>query len=277
MPAGARGFEIPRISPGGERVAVTIREEDSDVWVVEPGRGTFTRITYEAGEDHSVEWTPDGRRVTYSSTREGRSRVMTKAADGSGPEEQLFVTDQHTHLGGWIAGGRVLLTGGRSASTRGDLYSVSVGEGRPPQGYLQLPFNEQDPRPSPDGRWVAYRSDESGRDDVYVQAFPGPGARTQVSSSGGGEPVWARNGRELFYRHGDTMMVVAIQAGSTFRATPPRVLFVGQYARVNWGQSNYDVSLDGRRFLMIKSQAQPASTELYLAVNWFPELRRRRG
>ncbi len=107
-----------------------------------------------------------------------------------------------------------------------------------------------------------------------MQAFPGPGTRTQVSSDGGSEPVWARSGRELFYRNGDKMMVVDIEAGSTFKAGLPRVLFEGQYARVMWRQANYDVSPDGRRFLMIKTEVQPPSTELRLIVNWFAELLR---
>ncbi|OFW30901.1 MAG: hypothetical protein A3H97_19275 [Acidobacteria bacterium RIFCSPLOWO2_02_FULL_65_29] len=270
-----RGFEIPRLSPDGERVAVTIREGDADVWIVELRRGMLTRITSEAGEDHSVAWTPDSTRVTYSSTRgEGRSSVMLKAADGSGGQEQLFVADQHTHLGGWTGDGRNLLTDGGNVSTRGGLYSLSIGDRSAPRVYLQTPFNEHDPMPSPDGRWVAYISDESGREEVYVQAFPVPGARTRISSDGGSEPMWARNGREIFYRNGDKMMVVAVEAGSTFRAGLPRVLFEGQYARVVWGQTNYDVSLDGQRFLMIKTEAQPPSTELRLIVNWFAELLR---
>lgn len=274
LPGAVRGFEIPRISPDGERVAVTIREGDADVWIVELRRGTLTRITSEAGEDHSVAWTPDGRRITYSSTREARSRVMLKAADGSGEEEQLFVADEHTHLGGWTADGRMLLTDSGTASTGNDLHSMNISERGPPQVYLQTAFNEQDPQPLPDGRWMAYRSDESGRDEVYVQGFPVPGARTQISSDGGSEPVWARSGRELFYRNGDKVMVVAVEAGSTFRAGLPRVLFEAQYDRVVWGQANYDVSPDGRRFLMIKTEVQPPSTELRLIVNWFAELLR---
>ena len=272
VPGAKRGFEIPRISPDGERAAVTIREGDADVWIVELRRGTLTRITSEAGEDHSVAWTPDGRQVTYSSTRDARSRVMAKAADGSGGEEHLFAVDEHTHLGGWTPDGRVLLTDAGAASTKGDLYAVNVGEKNPRRAYLQTLANEHDPQPSPDGRWIAYTSDESGRDEVYVQALPVSAARTQISSEGGSEPMWDRSGRELFYRSGDKMMAATVEASSTFRAGLPRVLFEGQYARILWGQSSYDVSPDGRRFLMITTEAQTPSTELRLIVNWFAEL-----
>src|SRR5262249_52196713 len=129
----------------------------------------------------------------------------------------------------------------------------------------------------PDGRWIAYATDESGRDEIYVQPFRGSGQRSQISADGGMEPVWARNGLELFYRNGDKMMAVDVQTGTTFRAGSPRVLFQGEYARIFWGEADYDVSPDGQRFLMIKTEAQPASNELHLIVNWFVELERLLG
>jgi Tol biopolymer transport system component len=253
VPVAVRGFENPRIAPDGERIAVTIREGDSDVWVIDIGRGTLTRITHEDGEDHSAVWTPDGRHVTYSSTRADRSRVRQKAADGSGSEEELFVTDSHRHLGGW-ADGRTLLTD--TATPNGsDLRTVTVGEKGSDTVYLETTFSEQHPWLSPDARWVAYTSNQSGRSEVYVQAFPGSSGRSQVSTDGGTEPVWARSGRELFYRVGDRMMAVAVESRSTFKAAAPRVLFTGRYASVAWGEANYDVSPDGR-FLMLRSEAE---------------------
>jgi len=129
-------------------------------------------------------------------------------------------------------------------------------------------------RLSPDGHWIAYATDESGRNEVYVQAFRGSGGRSQISADGGIEPVWARSGRELFYRNGDKMMAVDVQTAPIFRAGAPHVLFVGQYARVVWGEADYDVSLDGQRFLMIKGETQSPPTELHLIVNWFEELQR---
>ena len=250
---------------------MTIREGDADVWVVDIGRGTLTRITHEDGEDHSAVWTPDGRRVTYSSTRADRSRVRQKSADGSGSEEELFVTDSHRHLGGW-ADGSTLLTDA-STPNGSDLRTVTVGEKGSDTLYLETTFNEGNLRLSTDARWVAYTSNQSGRPEVYVQAFPGPGGRSQVSTDGGTEPVWARSGRELFYREGDKMMAVAVESGPAFKAAAPRALFEGRYATLGWGEANYDVSPDGR-FLMLRSEAQPPATELHLVVNWFAELQR---
>lgn len=157
-----RGFETPRIAPNGQRIVVTIREGDADIWVVEAERRVATRITSGEGEDHSAVWTRDSRRVTYSSTRGGQSRVRQKAADGSGSEEELFVTDSHQHVGGWTADGRTLLTEAITP-TGSDLHALTVGEKESDAIYLRSTFNEQHPRLSPDNRWVVYASNESGR------------------------------------------------------------------------------------------------------------------
>jgi len=217
---------------------------------------------------------PDGKRVTYSSTR-GQSRfTLAKNADGSGPEEQLFAGNRHQHLIGWTPDGRTLLTNESDATVRdlGDLFEASIGEKTVTRAYLHTPFNKRGARISPDGHWIAYATDESGRNQVYVQPFRGSGGRLQISIDGGIEPVWARSGRELFFRNGDKMMVVDVQTGTAFRASSPRVLFEGQYARVPWGEAGYDVSPDGQRFLMIKGEAQSPLTELHLIVNWSTEL-----
>ncbi len=241
--------------------------------MVELGRRTLTRVTDEDGEDHSAVWTPDGRSVTYSSSRAARSRVRQRAADGNGSEEELFVTDSHRHLGGWTADGRTLVT--EAITPNGsDLRAATVGEKGSDAVYLQTTFNEQHPWLSPDARWVAYTSNQSGRTEVYVQAFPGPGGRSQVSTDGGTEPVWARSGRELFYREGDKVVAVAVESGPAFKTAAARVLFEGRYDSVMWGEADYDVSPDGQRFLMIRSEAHPPATELRLVMNWHEELKR---
>ena len=276
LPIPHRGFETPRLSPDGQRIALTIREGDADIWVVEPGRGMLTPLTREPGEDHSVVWHPDGRQVTYSSTRGNRSHVLLKSADGSSGEVQLFAVDQHQHLGGWTPDGLTLVTDAKSADGS-DLYSWLLDEQGGPQGFIGTPFDEQNPQLSPDGHWVAYRSNDSGQSEVYVNAFPEPGGRVKISPDGGTEPVWARLGSELFYRNGDKMMAVDVEMGSTFSAGVPRVLFEGQYARVVWHDANYDVSLDDQQFLMIKEGTPDESAtppSLILVQNWFEELKR---
>ena len=144
-----------------------------------------------------------------------------------------------------------------------------------PQAFLQTPANEGGPIFSPDGRWLAYWSDESGRGEIYVRPFPG-GWKTQISTDGGVQPVWARSGRELFYRNADKMMAAAIEAKPAFSAAKPKLLFEGHYeAGIFPFEPNYDVSPDGQRFLMVKGSAQEsAATQLNVVLNWPDELRR---
>jgi hypothetical protein len=130
---------------------------------------------------------------------------------------------------------------------------------------------------SPDGRWLAYSSNETGRSEVYVRGYPLPGGKWQISTEGGTEPVWNRNGRELFYRNGNRVMAVDIVASATFSAGKPQVLFEGPYEPTLMTNANYDVSLDGRRFLMLKASApeEEALTQINVVLNWFEDLRRR--
>jgi Tol biopolymer transport system component len=146
---------------------------------------------------------------------------------------------------------------------------------RTPRPFLKTPFNERAARLSPDGRWLAYVSNESGRDEIYVQPFPGPGGKWQISASGGNEPVWSRDGRELFYRSGEKMMAVSVVFGETFSAENPRLLFEGHFVPSRRGDAAYDVSPDGQRFLMVKRVQESIPTQLNIILNWFEELKRR--
>lgn len=143
-----------------------------------------------------------------------------------------------------------------------------VGE-RQPKPFLKTPFDELDARFSPDGRWLAYQSDESGRVEVYVQPFPGPGGKWRVSAEGGASPRWSRDGRELFYYYRNKMMAVDVKTGPTFAAESPKLLFEGQF------NYRYDVGPDARRFLMIQAvEPQLPATQIDLVMNWFEELKR---
>ena len=155
--------------------------------------------------------------------------------------------------------------------------SVGSGQVRNAQPFLRTQFDETEPRFSPDGRWLAYTSNESGRFEIYVQPYPGPGGKWQVSTEGGLDPVWNPNGRELFFRSGDDMMAVDVATQPGFAAGKPRKLFEGKYERAPIPVANYDVSGDGQRFLMLKpsEQAQAATTQINVVLNWFEELKRR--
>jgi Tol biopolymer transport system component len=271
LPTPQRGFEHPRISPDGRYIALTIRGEgDPDIWLYDIARAALSRFTFEPGEDESPVWTPDSRYVTFSSSRIGKPRqTLWRPVDGSRPEEEIFSSDRHQHLGGWTPDGQTLVS--EEVGESWSIYTARRGE----QGkaWNVTPFQEQGVVPSPDGRWLAYSSNESGPSQVYVQSFPGPGGKVQVSVDGGGEPRWSPKTRELFYRNGDKMMVVAYETTPQFTPAPPKVLFTLKTSRMGWAQANYDVSPDGKRFLVITGDDELLPTSLNVLTNWFADLR----
>ena len=184
----------------------------------------------------------------------------------------------------WSPDGQVLAFIEVNPTTQRDVWMLRIRDTSPGsrqiskvQPFLRTPFTESAARFSPDGRWLAYISDESGRSEIYVQPYPGPGGKWQISTEGGKEPVWNPNGRELFYRSGDKMMAVDITTQPGFAAGKPRMLFEGQYQPTPATIPNYDVTPDGQRFLMLKpvEQAQAAPTQINVVLNWFEELKRR--
>jgi serine/threonine-protein kinase len=270
-----RPYRHPRLSPDGQRLALDIDEGNgSDVWLYDLFRGTLTRLTFDGGM--SPAWTPDGTKVTFESesATAGAANLFWKSADGSGADERLTTGDTDQFLSSWSTDEKTLAFVQAAPATGWDIWTLSLENGRKPQAFLQTPFNESDPAFSPDGRWVAYESDESGRVEVYVQPFPGPGSKELVSTDGGTDPAWSRDGRELFYRSGDRMMAVATAIRPTFRASKPEVLFERPY----WAAfllRNYDVSPDGRRFLMIKESEQAAAAvHINVVQHWLEELKR---
>ncbi len=178
--------------------------------------------------------------------------------------------------GSWSPDGQVLAFSELSPTNGWDVWVLKLESDRKPRPFLQTPSNESIPMFSPDGRWLAYESDESGREEIYVRPFPGPGSKWQISADGGTEPVWARSGRELFYRNGDEMMAADIATQPSFSARKPKVLFEGHYESYGPFSSYYDVSPDGQRFLMVKENQQGTSaSQINVVLNWFEELKRR--
>ncbi len=207
--------------------------------------------------------------------------LFQKPADGTGSVERLLTGSADTLFAerdvlsprSWSLDGRSLLFSvTRAARGDRDIWVMPRDGARTPRPLLTTAFDERAPRFSTDGRWLAYSSDESGRDEVYVMAFPDLSNKKLVSRGGGTEPVWARNGRELFYRAGEKMMAVPVQIEPTFTAGTPQLLFSGRYRSVTRGRS-YDVHPDGERFVMIQPPAE-GSTHLVVVLNWFEELKR---
>jgi serine/threonine-protein kinase len=201
--------------------------------------------------------------------------LFWQPADGSGGAEQLTEFSDYQHnLGSWSPDGQVLAFEEVNPATGHDIWVLRLSD-RKAQPFLHAQFNETAPAFSPDSRWLAYASDETGRYDIYVRPYPGPGGKWQISTEGGTEPVWAHDG-EIFYRQGNKMMAVETKTQPAFSAGNPKVLFEGQYVSSLVTMPNYDVSRDGQRFLMLKaSEQEQARTQINVVQNWFEELKRR--
>ena len=274
LPARDR-YNHPRLAPDGRRIAVDIRSASSvgDVWVFPVGGSGGTRITAGGGRDFGAEWTPDGRELIYINEAPYFD-LYRRAADASRPAQPLL-TGGHDHYPGSVSPDGRLLAYVLSVSGGVELWTVPL-QGEPtPTRYLANGFNLAHPAISPDGRWMAYDSDESGRVEVYAQSFPNPDQkRWKVSPAQGSEPLWTRDGRELVYRKGDSVMAVSVDParGQTGEA---RVLFAGPYPdNPGWTRPrSYDVSRDGERFLMTKLPKAQLRPRIAVVVNWFDDLR----
>jgi serine/threonine-protein kinase len=274
LPAPPRPYVFPRLSPDGQRLAVSIQGANPGLWIYELARGTLGRLTDSPAVPRSI-WTPDGKHVTFSSLQSGAMNLYWMLADGSGAAEGLTASENFLVPGSWSPDGQVHAFSEADPTTGWDIWVLALRDDRKSRPFLQTPANEGGPMFSPDGRWVAYVSDESGRKEIYVRPFPGPGGRWQISTDGGDEPMWARNGRELFYRNGDKMMATAVETKPVFAAAKPKLLFEGHYETGFDFESDYDVSPEGQRFLMVKaSEQESAPAQLNVVLNWSDELRR---
>ncbi|HEV3140451.1 MAG TPA: hypothetical protein VGY57_08055, partial [Vicinamibacterales bacterium] len=225
-PAGASGrpYAQPRLAPDGRRVVTSLRGNVEDLWLIDLERGTSSRLTAESNTSFPV-WTPDGRRLTLASAKEGSYSIYWRPLDGSAPDEALLSGKWPNYPFSWSPDGKFLAFVAVSPTTLQDIRVLSVDQKGTSKPFLETQFREGGPTFSPDGKWIAYVSDESGRFEIYVRPFPGPGEKWPISLEGGNEPVWPRAGRQLFYRAGDAMMAVDIETSPAFSAGKPRKLF----------------------------------------------------
>jgi Tol biopolymer transport system component len=270
-------YRAPALSPDGRRIVVRRRDGEGanlDLWMIEPARGTTTRFTFAPGQDGNPLWSPDGSQVAWSSTREGKEGIWLKSSSGVGEETLLITTQAQAIPTGWSHDGKHLLfsefVGGRFF----DISVVSLEGERTKRDLLKTEFWEYNARFSPDGRWIAYESGESGRSEVYVMSFSGPAGKWQVSTRGGRDPAWSADGRELYYLTEDfKMMSVPITAGETFSPGTPQPLFnvrfeAGRRRNVFWP------SPDNQRFLFLVPVGE-TNTPMTAVVNWRAGLGRR--
>jgi serine/threonine-protein kinase len=281
-----RGYLSPRLSPDGRRFAVFTQASQARgnqrVWIHDLSRRTLTPLTAEGEGAVWAAWSPDGTRIAFQAVAAGRSNLFWKSGDGTGASERLTTSEYTQAPSSWSADGKLLAFVQSDPRSGNDIWVVDVaGADRRTQAVLETPANERYPAFSADGRWLAYSSNESGRDEVYVQPYPGPGPRSLVSTDGGTNPVWKGDGSELFYMVSGTggniaiMTVPVTTSGPAFSAGTPRQLFEGRFA-TSTPAGAFDVTPDGRRFLMVQVFDPPQApvVQLILVQNWLDELKR---
>ncbi len=278
LAAEPRAYVYPRISPDGSQVALDVRDQENDIWIWDFARETLRRLTFDPLVDSNPAWTPNGQRVAFASRREGNQNLFWKAADGTGTVERLTESENSQNPYVFSPDGKRLVIWESVPQTGSDLGVRSMDGDGSLEPLLVTDFSEWNADVSPDGRWLAFESDASGQNEVYVQPFPNVDeGRWQISTDGGNRPVWARNGGELFYLNpGGQLMAVSVRIDPSVTFGSPEIVFEQTYF-LGFGGRTYDVSSDGERFLMIKeggSEETTTPTELILVQNWFEELKR---
>jgi eukaryotic-like serine/threonine-protein kinase len=261
-----RRYQYPRLASDGRRTVVAAA---GDLWIQDTARATFTRLTSEQTVGNAFPvWTPDGTRVLFRTL----TGMYWTAADGSGHPEAIAGSLSGDLPCSVAPDGDTLAFMRQNAQTSRDIYVLSLRGQSQPRPVVNTPAYEGGAQFSQDGQWMAYASDESGQMQVYVRPFPGPDRRWPVSTQGGTQPLWGRNGKEIYYRVGNKMMVVDVSAGVDLTLSQPRQLFEQRYVFQNVSVANYDVSPDAQRFVMVKDDA--GSGRLNVVLNWTEELKR---
>ena len=271
-----RAYRDPALSPDGKRLVLSVTGgPQAGLWIGETERTELVPWVVAPGAGFAA-WTPTGTQVTYSRPRslDDDSEIVLQDVDGLLPPQTLYTSERGTWPGSWTSDGRGLVIMEVTADGGGDISLLVPGTGSP-RPVVQTRATEWGAKLSPDGRWIAYVSNQSGQWEVFLEPFPGPGTRRPVSVGGGTEVVWARSGQELYYRSGSVMMVVPVRSsGASVSIGSARRLWEGLYELGSPGGHNYDVTPDGSRFLMIRPADEGASGRVHVILNWHEELKR---
>ena len=274
---GPGNFIRASFSPDGKLLAVdgVDLQGNRDIWLIELASGKPTRFSFDPATDLFAVWSPDGSRIAFSSDREGPRHLYQKAATGAGKEEPLLKTDRNKFPTDWSADGRFILFTVSDPKTKLDVWVLPLFGDQKPFPFLETESNERNARFSPDGQWVAYSSDESGVNQIYVQSFPGLGGKQQISSHGGYFLAWRRDGTELFYLSSEKkMMAVDVkETGGTFKSGEPKALFEVHSPSFNAAVAQFAVTADGQKFLVAQSIAE-TSIPIVVVMNWTADLKR---
>ncbi len=261
----------PDLSPDGRRLAFDIvdaRTARDDIWVRDLVRGVSSRLSFSKADAFGPKWSPDGQRIVYTVGND----LVERTADGQGAETPLVASDELKFASDWSADGRYIAFASRSKETTWDIWILPTFGDKKPFVFLKTPFAELDAAFSPDGRYLAYQSNESGRMEIYVQSFPGPGGKWQVSSQGGTQPHWRADGKELYFRSADQkLMAVDVAAGATFEAGVPKALFPLRLDS-GLGRNHFLPTRDGQRFLLVATPSRDTMTPTTVVLNWMADL-----
>jgi Tol biopolymer transport system component len=275
---GLAEYISTRLSPDGQRVATgtfDFQSHNNSIWIHEIARGIKSRLTFGAAYNQSPVWSPDGSRIVFASNQEGIYNLYQKSSTGSGSEELLVRSDQDKLPLDWSPDGKfVLYQANGGSKTQADLWVLPLGGDRKPVPFLQTEFGEFAAQFSPDGRWIAYTSNESGQAEVYIKPFQGQGSRWQVSLSGGAFPRWRRDGRELYYVSADNKLMAAEIGMKDAAVSVNNVRSLFEAASMAQA-GDYNVTSDGKRFLINTLNESQNQTPMTLVVNWDAEMKKK--
>jgi Tol biopolymer transport system component len=267
----------PALSPQGDRLAFNQSDPRTgigDIWVRDLARGSNSRLTFGTTNQTAPVWSPDGARIVYRADRNGPSDLVVKAADGTGEETVLLKGDVLSVPTDWSRDGRYIAYLQVAKDTGSDIWVLPTFGDRKPILVLRTPFNEGNAVFSPDARFIAYASNESGRNEIYVRSFPGPGGKWQVSTAGGADPHWSADGKEITFRAPDQkVMASEVREGTAFEAGVPKALFLGRFEPTNT-RNRYVPAADGQRFLLVAPLGRDAMAPTTVVLNWFEALRK---
>jgi len=264
-----RWYGFPHISPDGNLIAVNVYGANDEVWIYDLVRGMPNRFIYGGGDNHYPCWSPDGEWIFYSSIKPGLNQIFRKPSDNSTDAEQVIYGEYSQVPGCLSPDGQTLVFVETHPETKEDIWVFELDSEHEPRAFLKTPNIETGPALSPDGRWLAYQSDELNQREIFILSFPDGKDKIRISDEGGTTPVWAPDGRELYFLNGQNMVVVSVTPGPNLEASRPRILF-------EWSplySNTFDISPDGEQFLLTVAVEEEPSNQIEIVLNWFDELR----